>query len=482
MKKRLVVFVLAASVASVAACGDSSFGSANGADGGDDDGSNSVTGGRADGGSDDASAEDASADASSMADVPCVPETADATVGFFVDHNSTAGVTCGDVTAPCKTIQPAIDLIPTIAGKSVVYVALGTYVENITLKPGVTIKGGWKNTGATFSRACSANPAGGVVIQAPTSNVTLKVASLGGSATLDTLTLSSRIAPAAPGESMYGIFATGASTTLRLDNVVVQTARAGSANPVAPAGSGTHSCAAASTGASGAPASGVAPAASAGSYSLAGYTPGAGNAGPPGNAGENGAQGQPATGSQCVSGWPGCDEGACMFTGSNTTSCAGPGTPGCGGPPGLGGGGGGGGGSSLGVFAWGATVSASASSITAGAGGAGAQGGSGGPASPGDNGQRQQTSLYYDCSDPLMKGTCPNVFTHTSSSASAGTVGGNGTAGLAGGGGPGGDSYAVYKGAGASYTGTTTMLVAGVAGGAGTGNPAGPGGTSALSN
>jgi hypothetical protein len=493
MDNRLVLGVITAALTSFTACGDSSFGAGNpaGADGGDDDGSPAVTGGRADGGSDDATSMgdvtgDVMADVTGdvTGDVTCSPEQADPRIGVFVDHNSATVVSCGDVTAPCKTIQPAIDLTTTIAGKSVVYVALGTYVETIALKPGVTIKGGWKNTGATFSRACSANPASGVVIQAPSSNVTLKVASLGGSATLDTLTLSSRVAPAAPGESMYGIFATGTSTMLSLRNVAINVAAAGAGTAGTNSGSGTTDCSAASDGANGAPA-GPATAPLAGLYSSTGYAPGKGNTAMAGHAGHNG---QPGTAGGCVTGPQGCfgdPSTLCSYDGPSVTVCAPAAPPGCGGVPGLGGGGASGGASSVGVFAWDATVTASDSRVTAGAGGSGGRGGNGGGATPGGPATTGSASAFTSCySDPAFPpdtGHCKSTTT-SATPGNPSTPGGSGSVGSQGGGGPGGDSYAFYKGGTAAVTFTTSTLGAGAPGAVGPGNPAGPAGTSAQSN
>ena len=473
MKNRLAFCVLATTLTSITACGDSSFGAGNpGTDGGDDDGSPSVTGGRADGGSD---------DAMSMGDVVCSPEQADPTIGLFVDRNSTApSGSCGSAAAPCATIQTAIDALATTA-KTTVYVAVGTYAQSIALKPGMTIKGGWKNTGGTYARACSSNPAGDVIIQG-TTNVAVKAADLQGTAALETLTITSKPA-AASGESLYGIFATGASTTIALTNVVINVAAGGAGatgtpgTPAAPPGTG---CAAGNS-SPGTPA-GAASATSPTTYSSLGFTASSGNAGPSGNPGGNGSLAQSGTGAGCGVGATICDTFPCGPH-DNGTICApagAPGTAGCGGLGGGGGRGGTGGGSSIGVFAWDAKIIAASATISAGAGGLGGSGGSVGAPSTGTAEPARSAFVYTACS-PTTANTCTTM-TRYAVIGTAGAAGGSGSAGSVGGGGAGGDSYAVYKGGAATFTGTTTTLVAGAAGGAGGGNPAGPRGTSAQTN
>ena len=66
--------------------------------------------------------------------------------GIFVNIRvGTDGPTCGDLAAPCRSIQAGIDVFANggqAAGKTIVYVASASYDETITLASGVTVEGG----------------------------------------------------------------------------------------------------------------------------------------------------------------------------------------------------------------------------------------------------------------------------------------------------------------------------------------------------
>jgi hypothetical protein len=99
-----------------------------------------------------------------------------------------------------------------------VYLDRGTYLESITLPGGITLQGGWASLGGQWTHSCDPTTA---ILQAPQTSNTTVLAS-GGTANLDTLTIKSKPPQnVAPGESLFGIRAVGASTNLTLTNVAV---------------------------------------------------------------------------------------------------------------------------------------------------------------------------------------------------------------------------------------------------------------------
>ncbi len=92
------------------------------------------------------------------------PDTA---TGVFVAPGGSGGA-CGSEMQPCGTIAAGLAAIASSTGtKKIVYLANGTYTEQVTLAAGVSIEGGWLDTGGTWTRQCVANPQSGVIIQAP---------------------------------------------------------------------------------------------------------------------------------------------------------------------------------------------------------------------------------------------------------------------------------------------------------------------------
>ena len=80
---------------------------------------------------------------------------------YYVDTSSSSSVTVGNKTSPFKTIQSAIGTADAArnsnAGTSItIKVAKGTYYENIALKAGISLYGGFDP--ATWSRNISGNP------------------------------------------------------------------------------------------------------------------------------------------------------------------------------------------------------------------------------------------------------------------------------------------------------------------------------------
>ncbi len=160
----------------------------------------------------------------------CHPEAIDPANGVFVlAGGSSDASSCGSATDPCGSVQLGIN-VAQATGKTIVYVGESgsPYVESITLDANLTVEGGWSRTGGAWSPVCD-NADQAVVIQAPPNATTTVLAdALGGAATLSTLTIQSKDqASVQPGESLYGIFARGSSTTLALNDVVVQMANAG---------------------------------------------------------------------------------------------------------------------------------------------------------------------------------------------------------------------------------------------------------------
>ena len=161
----------------------------------------------------------------------CASKTVDQANGVFVAVGGADGGTCGNIGAPCGSVQQGINRAQ--LGKSIVYVGAGKYVESISLNASLTIEGGW-TAGSTWTPICTSSANAAVVLQAPaSSNTTVLADAIGGTATLRSLTIASKTqASVQPSESLYGVFARGSSTKLVLDDVVVRLGPAGTAPPV----------------------------------------------------------------------------------------------------------------------------------------------------------------------------------------------------------------------------------------------------------
>src|SRR5699024_3757146 len=142
---------------------------------------------------------------------------------IHVSTNGANGASCGTRAAPCKTVGTGITrALAATPARAKVYVARGTYAEKVTLAAGIEIVGGWAIAGNTRRRPCGAAEAAGVPRAPAASNVTVEAKNLGGEARLTSLTIQSK--PAAqvdPGESLYGVIATGATTSLVMNDVRV---------------------------------------------------------------------------------------------------------------------------------------------------------------------------------------------------------------------------------------------------------------------
>jgi hypothetical protein len=417
----------------------------------------------------------------------CASEIADETTGYFVAAGG-ASSSCGSRAVPCGSVQTAVSLAAQF-GKPNVYVAAGTYTEQLTLSSHVTVQGGWVDQGSVWSRDCGAANAADVQIDAPSTAAVTVVANGVIGVVLDTLTINSKPESAVgAGESVYGIMATnGAQLSLVNVAVSVVAAGAGGGGGVGSPGSGVTICTTPSDGNAGGPGAGGVPGA-AGSYGASGFSTGsAGGTGSTGIVGDNGTAGGSGVSASCTV----CTSSECPPP-NNIPSChlcqsptptpktGTNGTPGCGGNGGQGGTGGSGGGSSVGVYAWASTVEIAQSKLRAGNGGAGGPGGGGGAGVGGSNGAPGSgTCGSGACTGTTMCGTTMS----TDLGGSAGGTGGSGGSGGAGGGGAGGDSFAWYAAGGGTVTADgSTSLSNGNGGQGGSGGHSGPAGTGAQHN
>ncbi len=402
---------------------------------------------------------------------------------------------CGtSLSSPCASISQGLmtATIKTDAGaRNIVYVAGGPtggpvaapYVEKLTLPANVTVQGGWHWAGGGSSEwafDCGTSPESVVTVQAPSAdNMTVIANGNNGMSTLSTLTVLSK-ATANPGESLYGIFATGANTVLTLTDVVVtmQQGGTGQAGTNAGAAAGAAGSCSSGDGNSMTVAGSVGAAGAGASVSSTGFATHTGGMGSNGTPGDNGTAGQPAAPVSypaCVKAPPACMSGQAMCTGA-------PGVNGCGGGAGLAGAGGGGGGSSVAVFAYDATVTITAGVLQAGNGGTGGAGGAGSLGAMGSQGAAGQQTI---CAQDTCASSSSCMVTGTTTTApggSAGGTGGQGSNGGSGGGGAGGDSYAILTGGMATghlmlSSSAPPLLAAGQPGASGV--PNGPAGAAA---
>jgi hypothetical protein len=490
MRARGVVVALATVTAAIASACGTNFGAGDQGDGGPADGDDDNPGitngdgtvdGRADGRADGTvdSPGDGNPAEGSVGDAPvdvgnidgCSAQMPDYAHGVFVSLGGQPSA-CGSPSVPCTSIQTAITLAAA-NGKAWVYVDSGTYVEQLTLPgAGITVQGGWTDLGGNWSRQCASNRASSVVVQAPNADSATVLASYTGSASLDTLTIQSKPQNAvAAGETIYGVFATGASTTLTLGDVDVNVVQGGDGTTGPGGGQGqagaTTGCnppATGSMGGNGTPGPGGTT-----SYDLQGFHRGDGQAGGSGIDGGNGtaATNPPSCVNQCST--CNCDvpcEGGVMPYCCDTVNkqvCGAAGLAGCGGKGGGGGQGGVGGGASIGVLAWDATVTIDTGNYTTGNGGTGGNGGAGagGGAGASAPGFTTQMVMFTGCHDVMNN--C--IFLNGDViSGSGGGMGGSGGAGSGGGGGAGGDSYCYYSGGAAKVNASGWSCMPGLAG------------------
>jgi hypothetical protein len=429
----------------------------------------------------------------------CIVAVPDTVHGLFVAPGG-ALTSCGAESAPCGTVSAALQYL--VNGKNIIYVAEGTFTDQVTLPSGVTIQGNWLYMGATqWSRDCAFPPK--TIIQAPAGSISAVIASYSSSSsTLDTLTISNP-STAGAGVSLYGVSASNAQATapgLTLTNVAITVASGGSgvngtlgAAGVAPAASCTGTSPGGGNGSNG----GAGSAGLQGSYGPNGYQPQTGGTGQNGQAGQEGLpapQKGGTNGPTCITAYTtnatptyNTDQSCCLVTtggpcgtcsGTAQPLCGSAGTNGCGSGGSNGGTGGTGGGASVGVFSYNFGITLNQVTITTGNGGTGGTGGTGGgtvsgsTAAAGDAGPGVYTTCTGNCA-PFCVCASGGPIVHGNAGIAGGNGGQGGTGGQ-GGGGSGGDSLCY------ATAGTTAMVSStGVTCNAGT---AGPGGNSTLSN
>lgn len=312
-------------------------------------------------------------------DVTCPVVTPDDTKGVYVSAGGVNDATCGTRAAPCKTISFGVTTAVATLGKSVVNVQRGVYVEQVAMVKDIEVIGGWDVTGTTWQRAC-VSPEDAVKVRAPANkSVTVTAEDLGGESKLTLMRVESKnTGKIDDGETVVGVLATGATTTLILTDVRVDVegGGAGKAGTKGTAGGAAPASCNFGTGANGARGEQGA-GADAGTFDVTGYTPGTATAGGIGTAAQNGAAGGTGT---CVTCGTCPPVPPCVFVADipANESCGKDGVPGCAAEPGLGGTPATGAGSSIGVFAWNATVQIVGGRIKSGDGGNGGAGGTGG--------------------------------------------------------------------------------------------------------
>jgi hypothetical protein len=381
--------------------------------------------------------------------IPYCPQSTNDSVGIYVTPSGVDATGCGASRgSPCLTIAGGIASTSYYTGRNVIFVGAGTYVEKVTPPPGITIMGGWQVSGSTWSFDCTDHPQTDVVIRGPANtNTTVLLDGIGGAVALSTLTIESK-ATANPGESLYGIFARGATTDVTLTNVAVNVSKGGDGATPSQAASGPSPAASCSAGdgANAAMPGSIGAGGSRGVFSAAGFAPGQGAAGGSGTAGDDGIAAPAPTPVSYSS----CTGSACTLS---SVSCVGQqGTNGCSGGGGLGGTGGGGGGSSIALFAYDAIVTIVGGSYTSGYGGNGAAGGAGGNGTGGSTGAAGAGTKCTSSTCQAAVLCIPHIPSGDVSApgGAAGGTGGTGSAGGAGGAGAGGDSYGVITGGAAT--------------------------------
>jgi len=401
-------------------------------------------------------------DVTSDAPTGCAARTANDTAGIFVAPSGGDVSSCGTRTNPCQTITYSVAAAKASTSKTTLYLAAqgtGVYAESIMLDAPITIEGGWSDTGGTWTPICDATTSTAVTIQGVT-NTTI-TATFSGAATLRDVQVVSNTT-AAPGGTLYGIFAQGSSTNLTLDQVVVTVGSGGAgingtdgtigasatdagcvANDGVPGGTGT-----------------VGGGAAAGTFTSAGYVATNGGDAGTGNAGDNGSGGGSGACATCDT-FSGSCPSSCGF--GSAYQCAGNGVSGCGAQGGTGGTFGTGGGASIAVFVWDAQVTVFGGTFTSGNGGNGGPGGAGGDGGAPTSGIGGSA---LGCPTSLSNPQC--AFSHctgilnasyTLDGGSAGGSGGAGGQGGQGGGGSGGDSFAIITGGdgGVALNGNPTL-------------------------
>lgn len=350
-----------------------------------------------------------------MVDLPpplgCVPAKAEEVHAIFVSPTSAGGEStddCGSRNHPCASVNRGIERAE-LSDFPYVYLNKGTYAEQVELRADVKLVGGWNKIGDDWWSYCGDNPEKLATIDTPT-HIGVS-AEYDGEAALEVLSVLTK-ATAEPGETLYGVFARGAGTSLQLRRVRVEAAKGGDGGATAAGAAPEKPAMTCAVGSElpARPAGEPGQVAAAGSFDAEGYRPASGQPGQPGSPGDN-AQERTQGCSDCVEAGSCARNAASVCAGTITgqQSCPTPGAPGCAGLPGRGGDGGQSGGGSIALFAWGARVEIADSLLIAGDGGAGALGAEGTPGgSGGDGGLGTDGAVCSICSsrfrliDPML--------------------------------------------------------------------------------
>ncbi|MEO7112307.1 MAG: hypothetical protein ABI183_17810 [Polyangiaceae bacterium] len=371
----------------------------------------------------------------------------DTSAGIFVYGDVGQDVSnCGDESTPCKTLNYGITKAKGTSGKTTVFVAVGDspYNETVKLLSNITVEGGWTVVGsgdkAEWDRVCSFTDATQIATIVGTESAAVRADDLGGEATLRYLAIRTKVA--GPGESIYGVFASGSSTRVMLDNVFVEVGVGGPGKPGAdgiPGLTGGPSCPIGNAITSPSAEAGVG--AQLGTVGANGVSPKSATNGESGATGGNGLRGTDGGCIACLACAGGL--GACS---SAPDSCGGVGKSGCGGGGGGGGAAGGSGGSAVGIYAWAGAVVVVGGKIDVAGGGNGGAGGNG--ASGGEGGAGEIGDVATACSTSCLNAGLACTATVLSTGAGTpglGTRGANGSTGGAGGGGAGGYAFGVVS-------------------------------------
>lgn len=437
----------------------------------------------------DSGASDAGADAASLdahgADAAVAPDAAvvcmagdvpAADRAVFVSAGAADDMASGTPGDPYRSIGAALGAR---GSRALVVIAKGTYPEALRLDgASVHLLGGFRQSGAEWSRDCEALPSE-TRVASPTP-LAIDARDLTGELTLERLEVEAGAgAPGGPGEtggSSTAIVAGTTVTRMLVLDTVVRSGTAGMGGAGARGRDGT-TCAPPAP-CTPAPASGMAGgigrAGAVGVFDMSGYAASAGGTGGEGGSGEYGSEPpRPETRSDCVNECSG--DGSFCGVGSTRTLTATAGRCGCGGVGGGGGRGGGAGGASVAILTTGATrVELRRATIASRDGGGGAAGGDGGSGAAGQAGAAGASeSCARNCTS--CTGTPGCACTGSDFVTLRGLPGGLGAAGGPGGrggGGAGGPSYAIVLAPAAVLEGLASSIVDHGAGGIGAGGAA----------
>ncbi|MBI2389782.1 MAG: hypothetical protein HYV09_09340, partial [Deltaproteobacteria bacterium] len=288
------------------------------------------------------------ADANAPAcDPAAVPDDA---MGIFASPVGSDASGDGTRLKPYKSITVAMKAARGL-GRSRVFLDVGTYAEAVTFAdstPGIFVEGGWKATGASWTRNCAAGARAQTVIAAPTGVAVLAdlVTHRSGlrGVTIATKSKGATV-PDTSGESIIGVFVRGDGSQFALDDVEIVAGSAGNGGaasggapgvPIACTGYACSPIATGTHGAHGSPGPNGAPAKIPGSFGFSGFVPADGAAGIKGSNGAPGGPGGAGATRSCVGSCTG-EGGVCGgFCGVISTSRSGE-TGKCGCPGGGGG-------------------------------------------------------------------------------------------------------------------------------------------------